>query len=300
MARRATASCIISEPFDEEFSVLPKILLTMAAFAANSLLCRLALKGMHMDAVSFSALRLISGAVALLLFLRLPGIPKKPEFNGLNAALLALYVFAFSLAYLSLTTAAGALLLFGTVQCMMTGWGLIRGERLTWLKSVGMLGAMAGLALLLLPGAGHPSGGAALLMMISGAAWAAYCITGKKVQNAAAATAGNFTLAVPMALVALVLSGVPIHADAAGLLLAITSGALMSGGAYLLWYSILPRLSPTTASTLQLSVPCLAALGGLILMGETLDTRMLVAIALTLSGIGLAIAADRRGRGFTP
>ena len=280
--------------------MLPKILLTMAAFAANSLLCRLALKGMHMDAVSFSALRLISGAVALLLFLRLPGIPKKPEFNGLNAALLAHYVFAFSLAYLSLTTAAGALLLFGTVQCVMTGWGLIRGERLTWLKSVGMLGAMAGLALLLLPGAGHPSGGAALLMMISGAAWAAYCITGKKVQNAAAATAGNFTLAVPMALVALVLSGVPIHADAAGLLLAITSGALMSGGAYLLWYSILPRLSPTTASTLQLSVPCLAALGGLILMGETLDTRMLVAIALTLSGIGLVIAADRRGRGFTP
>ncbi|MGL5241327.1 MAG: DMT family transporter [Kluyvera ascorbata] len=280
--------------------MLPKILLTMAAFAANSLLCRLALKGMHMDAVSFSALRLISGAVALLLFLRLPGIPKKPEFNGLNAALLALYVFAFSLAYLSLTTAAGALLLFGTVQCVMTGWGLMRGERLTWLKSVGMLGAMAGLALLLLPGAGHPSGGAALLMMISGAAWAAYCITGKKVQNAAAATAGNFTLAVPMALVALVLSGVPIHADAAGLLLAVTSGALMSGGAYLLWYSILPRLSPTTASTLQLSVPCLAALGGLILMGETLDTRMLVAIALTLSGIGLVIAADRRGRGFTP
>lgn len=280
--------------------MLPKILLTMAAFAANSLLCRLALKGMHMDAVSFSALRLISGAVALLLFLRLPGIPKKPEFNGLNAALLALYVFAFSLAYLSLTTAAGALLLFGTVQCVMTGWGLMRGERLTWLKSVGMLGAMAGLALLLLPGAGHPSGGAALLMMISGAAWAAYCITGKKVQNAAAATAGNFTLAVPMALVALVLSGVPIHADAAGLLLAVTSGALMSGGAYLLWYSILPQLSPTTASTLQLSVPCLAALGGLILMGETLDTRMLVAIALTLSGIGLVIAADRRGRGFTP
>ena len=280
--------------------MLPKILLTMAAFAANSLLCRLALKGMHMDAVSFSALRLISGAVALLLFLRLPGIPKKPEFNGLNAALLALYVFAFSLAYLSLTTAAGALLLFGTVQCVMTGWGLIRGERLTWLKSVGMLGAMAGLALLLLPGAGHPSGGAALLMMISGAAWAAYCITGKKVQNAAAATAGNFTLAVPMALVALVLSGVPIHADTAGLLLAVTSGALMSGGAYLLWYSILPRLSPTTASTLQLSVPCLAALGGLIFMGETLDTRMLVAIALTLSGIGLVIAADRRGRGFTP
>lgn len=274
--------------------MLLKILLTMAAFAANSLLCRLALKGMHMDAVSFSSIRLLSGAVALLILLRLPAIKKRPEFNVLNAALLAIYVFAFSLAYLSLTTAAGALLLFGTVQCVMTGWGLIRGERLTWLKSVGMLGAVTGLALLLLPGAGHPSGGAALLMMVSGAAWAAYCITGKKVQNAAAATAGNFTLAVPIALVVFVLSGMHIRADAVGLVLAVTSGALMSGGAYLLWYSLLPRLSPTTASTLQLSVPCLAALGGLIFMGEPLALRMVLAIALTLSGIGLVIIADRR------
>lgn len=274
--------------------MLLKILLTMAAFAANSLLCRLALKGMHMDAVSFSSIRLLSGAVALLILLRLPAIKKRPEFNVLNAALLAIYVFAFSLAYLSLTTAAGALLLFGTVQCVMTGWGLIRGERLTWLKSVGMLGAVTGLALLLLPGAGHPSGGAALLMMVSGAAWAAYCITGKKVQNAAAATAGNFTLAVPIALVVFVLSGMHIRADAVGLVLAVTSGALMSGGAYLLWYSLLPRLSPTTASTLQLSVPCLAALGGLIFMGEPLGLRMVLAIALTLSGIGLVIIADQR------
>lgn len=274
--------------------MLLKILLTMAAFAANSLLCRLALKGMHMDAVSFSSIRLLSGAVALLILLRLPAIKKRPEFNVLNAALLAIYVFAFSLSYLSLTTGAGALLLFGTVQCVMTGWGLIRGERLTWLKSVGMLGAVTGLALLLLPGASHPSGGAALLMMVSGAAWAAYCITGKKVQNAAAATAGNFTLAVPIALVVFVLSGMHIRADAVGLVLAVTSGALMSGGAYLLWYSLLPRLSPTTASTLQLSVPCLAALGGLIFMGEPLGLRMVLAIALTLSGIGLVIIADRR------
>lgn len=274
--------------------MLLKILLTMAAFAANSLLCRLALKGMHMDAVSFSSIRLLSGAVALLILLRLPAIKTRPEFNVLNAALLAIYVFAFSLAYLSLTTAAGALLLFGTVQCVMTGWGLIRGERLTWLKSVGMLAAVTGLALLLLPGAGHPSGGAALLMMASGAAWAAYCITGKKVKNAAAATAGNFALAVPIALVVFVLSGMHIRVDTVGLVLAVTSGALMSGGAYLLWYSLLPRLSPTTASTLQLSVPCLAALGGLIFMGEPLGLRMLLAIVITLSGIGLVIIVDRR------
>ena len=124
--------------------MLLKIILAMVAFAANSLLCRLALKGLHMDAVSFSSVRLLSGAIALFLLLQIPGLRKKPEFNWLNAALLATYVFAFSLAYLSLTTAAGALLLFGTVQCVMTGWGLMRGERLTALKSVGMLGAMGG------------------------------------------------------------------------------------------------------------------------------------------------------------
>lgn len=276
--------------------MLLKIILTMVAFAANSLLCRLALKGLHMDAISFSSLRLLSGAVALFLLLQLPGIRKKPEFNLLNAGLLALYVFAFSLAYLSLTTAAGALLLFGTVQVVMTVWGLAHGERLTWLKSLGMLMAMGGLALLLLPGAGHPSGGAALLMMISGFAWAMYCITGKKVQNAAAATAGNFILAVPLALLILGISGMHIHADAFGVALAVTSGALMSGAAYLLWYALLPHLSPTTASTLQLSVPCLAALGGLLFMGEAIDGRMLLAIVITLTGIGLVIAADYQRR----
>lgn len=274
--------------------MLLKIVLAMVAFAANSLLCRLALKGLHMDAVSFSSLRLLSGAVALFLLLQLPGMRRKAEFNLLNAALLAVYVFAFSLAYVSLTTAAGALLLFGTVQMVMSGWGLARGERLTGLKSVGMLAAMGGLALLLLPGAGHPSIGASLLMMVSGAAWAVYCITGKKVRDAAAATAGNFMLAVPMALLIFALHGMSIEADIYGVLLAVTSGALMSGGAYLLWYSLLPKLSPTTASTIQLSVPCLAALGGLVFMGEALDGRMLLAIVITLSGIGLVIAADRR------
>lgn len=274
--------------------MLFKIILAMAAFAANSLLCRLALKGLHMDAITFSSLRLLSGGVALFLLLQLPGIRKNPEYNLLNAALLALYVFAFSLAYLSLTTAAGALLLFGTVQVVMTLWGLLRGERLTWLKSVGMLAAMGGLALLLLPGAGHPTGGASLLMMLSGAAWAVYCITGKKVRDAAAATAGNFMLAVPIALVIFAVSGMSIQADGFGVLLAVISGSLMSGAAYLLWYSLLPKLSPSTASTLQLSVPCLAALGGLFLMGEAIDGRMLLAIVITLSGIGLVIVADKR------
>lgn len=273
--------------------MLLKIILAMVAFAANSLLCRLALKGLHMDAISFSSVRLISGAIALFLLLQLPAIKKKPEFNWLNAGLLSLYVFAFSLAYVSLNAAAGALLLFGTVQLVMTGWGFLHGERLTPLKTVGMLAAMAGLALLLLPGAERPPQGAALLMIVSGAAWAAYCITGKKVQNAAAATAGNFILATPLAIAVFLLSGQPAHSDATGLALAVASGALASGAAYLLWYALLPLLSQTTASTLQLSVPCLAALGGLFFLGETLTARMLLSIAITLSGIALVIFSDR-------
>lgn len=274
-------------------SVLLKIILAMVAFAANSLLCRLALKGLHMDAVSFSSVRLLSGAIALFLLLQLPALKKKPEFNWLNACLLAVYVFAFSIAYVSMGAAMGALLLFGTVQLVMTGWGFIHGERLTLLKTLGIISAMAGLALLLLPGAAHPSLTAALMMIASGIAWGAYCITGKRVQNAAAATAGNFILAVPIALVIFLLCGTGSHADATGILLAITSGALASGAAYLLWYSLLPMLSPATASTLQLSVPCLAALGGMVFLGEMLSLRMLLSIAITLSGIALVIYADK-------
>ena len=274
--------------------MLIKILLTLIAFAANSLLCRLALYGTHIDAISFGCVRIFSGAIALFLLLRLPHINKRPEFNWLNALLLAVYVFAFSLAYLSLSTAAGALLLFGMVQFVMTGWGLLHGEKLTWLKGMGILGAIAGLVLLLLPRAGHPAGIPALLMAISGAAWGFYCITGKKVQNASAATAGNFLLAAPIALIVFMFSHQHAHTDALGLLLAIVSGAIMSGIAYLTWYSLLPLFSPTTASTLQLSVPCLAALGGLMFMGEEMGVRMLLAIVITLSGIGLVILADRR------
>lgn len=276
--------------------MLLKIILAMVAFAANSLLCRLALKGIHIDAVSFSSVRLISGAIALFLLLKLPAIHKKPEFNWLNAALLSLYVFAFSIAYISMGAAMGALLLFGTVQLVMIGWGFVRGERLTLLKTLGILAAMAGMLLLLLPGAERPSHIAALMMVVSGAAWGAYCITGKKVQDAAAATAGNFILAVPIAIVVFLLSGLQNHMDTTGLMLAIVSGALASGGAYLLWYSLLPRLSPSTASTLQLSVPCLAALGGLLFLGETLTVRMLISTAITLSGIGLVIYSDRQGK----
>lgn len=274
--------------------MLIKIMIAMVAFAANSVLCRIALKGLHADAVSFSSLRLISGAIALFIFLQMTADRKKPEFTWANALFLSLYVFSFSIAYVSLSTGAGALLLFGTVQLVMTTWGLIKGEKLAVLKLTGILGALTGIALLLLPGAERPSLFAAIMMITAGLAWALYSINGKKITHAAAATAGNFILAVPIALIIPLLFPADLHMDINGFTLGVISGAVTSGGAYLLWYSLLPMLKATTASTLQLSVPCLATLGGVVFMDETLTLRIALASVIILAGIGLVIVSDRR------
>ncbi|HFZ8993467.1 TPA: DMT family transporter [Citrobacter freundii] len=276
--------------------MLIKMIVAMMAFAANSVLCRLALKGAHIDAISFSCIRLTSGAVALFILLQLIAGRKKPAFNLINATLLAIYVFAFSVAYISLGTATGALLLFGTVQLVMTAWGVARKEKLTPLKIAGMLAALAGIGLLLLPGAESPPASAAVWMIISGIAWAIYSITGKQVVDASASTTGNFILAVPLAAIVFLFDHSTAYFDSTGLLLGVVSGAITSGGAYLLWYSLLPKLAPTTASTLQLSVPCLATLGGIIFMGEPLDLRIAASTAIILSGIGIVILADKRKR----
>ena len=266
----------------------------MVAFAGNSVLCRLALKGMHADAISFSSLRLISGAIALFLFIAITSDSRKFEFKWLNALLLCIYVFSFSIAYVSLSTGAGALLLFGTVQLVMTVWGIAQGEKLVILKITGILGALAGIAILLLPGAERPSLYAAIMMVIAGLAWAFYSITGKKITDAAASTGGNFILAIPVALIIPLFFHSHLHIDIYGLVLGVLSGAITSGGAYLLWYSLLPLLRSTTASTIQLSVPCLATLGGIIFLGETLTVRILLASVIILAGIGLVIFSDMR------
>lgn len=266
----------------------------MVAFAGNSVLCRLALKGMHADAISFSSLRLISGAIALFLFIAITSDSRKFEFKWLNALLLCIYVFSFSIAYVSLNTGAGALLLFGTVQLVMTVWGIAQGEKLIILKITGILGALAGIAILLLPGAERPSLYAAIMMVIAGLAWAFYSITGKKITDAAASTGGNFILAIPVALIIPLFFRSHLHIDIYGLVLGVLSGAITSGGAYLLWYSLLPLLRSTTASTIQLSVPCLATLGGILFLGETLTVRILLASVIILAGIGLVIFSDMR------
>lgn len=274
--------------------MLLKIIFAMIAFAANSVLCRVALKEDHIDISTFSGIRLFSGAILLIFLLKIRDAKAKPEFNLLNAVLLCLYVFTFSIAYVSLNTAAGALLLFGAVQIVMTGWGLYKGERLGLLKGAGIAAAVIGICLLLLPGAEKPPLNAAVLMILSGVAWGFYSLRGKQAQSAAAATTGNFLLAVPLSLVAILALGYPPQSDTAGLILAIVSGAITSGAAYLVWYSIVPHISSTTASTLQLSVPCLAALGGVFFLSEPMSLRVLTSTAIIIFGISLVIYSDKK------
>lgn len=270
-----------------------RVALAMVAFAANSVLCRLALQQQHIDPISFSGLRIVGGAVMLGLML-LGSRPRRyPEFSWVNASLLSAYAFAFSVAYVAIDAGTGALLLFGTVQLIMTAWGLCKGEKMTVLKATGVAMAVAGIGILLFPTARAPSPSAALLMVISGAAWAAYCITGKKVRHATAATAGNFLMAAPFATLFMLLNRHNAHAESAGILLALTSGAITSALAYVVWYSVLPGLSSTMASAVQLSVPCLAVLGGVMFMGETLDLHIIVSAVIILAGIGLISGAEK-------
>lgn len=261
--------------------------LAMLAFAANSLLCRIALRDGHIDAASFTAIRLLGGALALWLIVRLrPAAPSAP-LGGSHLSALALFVYAagFSWAYVQLSAATGALLLFGAVQASMILWGLWRGERLSAGQGCGLLLAFAGLAVLLLPGASAPAALPAMLMLLAGVAWGGYSLRGRGAGDATAHTAGNFIRALPLALL-LGLVGLPwAQLDAAGLGYALLSGALASGVGYALWYAVLPALGATQAATIQLSVPLLTAVLGVLLLGEAFDRRLLLAAVLLLGGV---------------
>ncbi|MCX7042326.1 MAG: DMT family transporter [Gammaproteobacteria bacterium] len=265
--------------------------LALLAFAGNSLLCRIALGPVGMDAASFTAIRLVSGAAMLGLMLRVHGAPGIGGGNWPSALALFTYAAAFSFAYLSLTAATGALLLFGAVQASMIGHGLWKGERFGALQWLGLLLALAGLLGLLLPGLSAPPLVGALLMLSAGVAWAVYSLRGRGTGNPTIVTAGNFLRAAPLGLL-LVL---PFHADislnAAGIGYAIASGALASGLGYAVWYAVLPSLPATHAATVQLSVPVVVALGGVAFLGEAPSLRLVLAAIAILGGIALVMGS---------
>lgn len=270
--------------------MLFKIALIMAAFAANSVLCRLALVSRHIDPMTFSLIRVASGAVVLFgLFLYSKSSQTKVQWSLKNAFFLAVYILAFSYAYLQIDAGIGALLLFGAVQLIMMLYGYWQGDQIGIYRGIGLCIALAGISVLLLPGTHAPDWGYALIMVISGLAWAGYSISGRNMTQPIGSTLANFTLAVPMVLLANVLVTQDRYIDVQGWILAILSGGVTSSGAYVLWYAILKHIDRVTASTVQLSVPCLAIIGGSLFVNESVTGRVILSSFMVLFGILLII-----------
>jgi drug/metabolite transporter (DMT)-like permease len=268
----------------------------MVGFAANSLLCRAALRPRLVDAATFTSLRLVSGAIALLLLAALarPASPPTATVRAgswLSAAALFAYAAAFSFAYLRIGAAVGALLLFGAVQATMLGGGLSRGERPRAAEWAGLAMALVGVVTLVAPGLSAPDPIGALLMIAAGVAWGVYSLRGRGPSSSPplVATAANFARAVPLAAALSLAALRAAHLGARGAALAVASGALASGVGYSLWYAALPSMSATRAAIVQLSVPLLAAAGAVALLGEPLTLRVVLSGAAILGGVALAV-----------
>jgi len=268
--------------------------LTMMAFAGNSLLCRVALRHTGIDAASFTAIRLISGALMLWLLARLLRSSQTGRGDWLSALSLFAYAACFSFAYVSLPAGTGALLLFGAVQATMIGHGIWTGDRLRGPTLAGVVLALGGLIGLLLPGISAPPLLGALLMLAAGVAWGIYSLRGRGAGDPLRVTAGNFLLSVPFAVALGLLMIERTSLDGAGVGYAVASGAVASGIGYALWYSVLPALKTTSAATVQLSVPVIAACGGIVFLGEALTLRLVLASMAVLGGITLVILARQR------
>ena len=263
--------------------------LTMMAFAGNSLLCRLALKQAAIDAASFTVIRLISGAAVLWIVVRVFRASQAGRGNWLSGLSLFVYAACFSYAYVSLSAGTGALLLFGAVQATMIGHGIRAGERLRGLQIVGLVLALAGLVGLVLPGLSAPPLTGAALMLAAGAAWGIYSLRGRGAGDPTRVTAGNFLFSVPFAGVLGAVSLGSSHFDGWGLGYAVASGALTSGIGYAIWYAVLPSYKAANAATIQLSVPVIAAFGGIVFLGESMTLRLALASVAILGGIALVI-----------
>ena len=267
--------------------------LAMLAFASNSLLCRVALRDTEIDAASFTSIRLASGALVLALLLRTRGQRPTAAGSWPMAAMLFAYAVFFSFAYRDLTAATGALLLFGAVQLTMMAWGLFSGERLRGVRLLGVLAAIAGLVWLLLPGLSAPPPGEAAMMLAAGAAWGVYSLLGRSAGEPIAATGGNFVRTIPFAAALSLATASLVSPDPTGVMYAVISGAVTSGLGYVLWYAALPMLAATSAATIQLSVPAIAAVAGAVLLAEPITWRLVLASAAILGGIALTIRGKK-------
>lgn len=273
---------------------------TMIAFAANSILTRMAIEGDHIDPSGFAIVRVVSGALVLgmIISVRGGGVPLLRRNRIPGALSLAVYLVGFSLAYLTLDAGLGALILFGVVQITMFSYNAATGAPPSMQQIIGGSVAFAGLLIALWPGPGgaaDPIGGA--LMVMAGIGWAAYTIVGQKAQDPLAATAANFLLCVPILLV--LLTGTGLRFGPTGIALGILCGGLTSALGYALWYSVLPKLNGSTAAIVQLSVPVLAILAGAALLGETVGPTVFLATVLVVGGIGWSVMkrsvpADRK------
>lgn len=278
---------------------MPILFLTtiaMIAFAANSVLARLALADGTIDPASYTTIRIVAGALMLMVLVwRSHGTPAlKPKGDWSSAMSLLVYAAGFSFAYLALDTGTGALILFACVQATMIVWGLYKGERPIALEWAGLMVAFGALIWLVSPGVSAPDPLGAALMAAAGVAWGVYSLRGQRQGDPLIATYGNFARAVPMALVISIAFIAHLHISATGLALAFISGAITSGLGYALWYRVLKHLSSTQGAIVQLSVPAIAALGGLIFSGEAISQRLIVSSVLILGGVAVAIIARQR------
>jgi drug/metabolite transporter (DMT)-like permease len=267
-------------------------LLALIAFASNSLLTRLALGSHQIDASTFTAIRLVSGAVVLALIVRArEGTFRSLRGYGpLGATALFAYAVSFSFAYLRIGAAVGALVLFGVVQMTMIGYGIFRGERPPALAWVGLLLASAGLAILTTPSVTRPDWLGLGLMALAGIAWGVYSLAGRKALDPIAANAQSFVWSSAPSLLLLAALRHSVAASGKGIALALVSGAVTSGLGYAIWYRALPRLSLTQAAVAQLSVPVIAAIGAVLLLDEALSTRLVISGVAVLSGVGIVLA----------
>jgi drug/metabolite transporter (DMT)-like permease len=264
--------------------------LAMIAFAANSVLCRLALGDGHMDAASFASVRVISGALALaaiVLYRSAGPVPRDADWRA--ALALFVYMAFFSFAYVSLGAGTGALVLFGAVQLTMFIVALRSGEAFSAISWVGLLFAIAGLVYLVSPGVTAPDPRGAILMAVAGIAWGIYSLLGRQAADPTRATAWNFLLSVPLVAITSLFFMDQFHTTSFGIALAVASGILASGIGYVIWYAALRGLAATSAATVQLSVPVIAAIGGVVLLSEDLTLRLLIASAATLGGVAIVL-----------